>query len=219
MLCETQDPDHRYVSEILLASGLLLKDLSAGPMGPMPIQLHPSGHPINPDLFFVLEQTKTGGLSKFETINEKTLQSKNDLEKLHRKLVFDVVNEVLIQKLELTSSGRHPDYLARSRKLTARFPRGQQLLKELCLVIEQLQDEAGREGNSDVEIRISDEELLRRSEGWVDFDKELPGVVLEVERLIFKDLIDDIVSGETVSTSQSKSSRRPRQQIVKQGYE
>ena len=184
-------------------------------MGPMPIQLHPSGHPINPDLFLVLEQTKTGWLSKPETINEKTLRSKTDQEKLHRKLVFDVVNEVLIQKLELTSSGRHPEHLARPRKLTNRFPSGQQLLKELCLEVEQLQDETARDENSDVGSRISDEEVLRRSEGWADFDEEVPGVVLEIERLMFKDLIDEVVSGEfTVSTSQLKSGSRRRQLIV-----
>lgn len=203
------------MSEILLASGLLLKDLSAGPMGPTPIQLHPSGHPINPDLFLVLEQTKTGWLPKPGTINDNTLQPKIDQEKLHRKLLFDIVNEVLIEKLELTSPGPHSEHFIRSRKLACRFPSGQQLLKELCLEIEKLQANIPRDENCDVEIKMSDEEVLRRSEGWTDFDKEAPGVVLDIERLVFKDLIDEIVCSEAVPASLSKTSRRLRQLFAK----
>lgn len=195
LLCETQNPDHRYVSEILLASGLILEDLSARPTDPVGIKRHPSGHPINPDLFLVLEQTKSGLVSKPE--------------KLHRKLVFDVVNELLNQKLELTSS--NAEWSTQPRKLTRRFPSRQKLLKELCLDIEKLQAENAGDDNSDVEIRISDEEVLHRSEGWIDFDKETPRVVLEIERLIFKDLIDEVVNVEAVSSPQSKRSSRQRQ--------
>ncbi|KAJ6887530.1 hypothetical protein NC652_028709 [Populus alba x Populus x berolinensis] len=50
-LCENPNPDHRYISEILLASGLLLRDLGSGLTT---FQLHPSGYPINPELFMVL---------------------------------------------------------------------------------------------------------------------------------------------------------------------
>ncbi|XP_039131470.1 protein LONGIFOLIA 1-like [Dioscorea cayenensis subsp. rotundata] len=121
LLCDTQKPDHRYVSEILLASSLLMKDLTA-----MPLQLHSSGHPINPDLFLVLEQTKS---------QTNILRPKNDTEKLHRKLIFDVVNEVLVQKLELTSP-----YI-KTRKLSRILPTGQRLLRQVCSEIDQLENE------------------------------------------------------------------------------
>ncbi|KAF8112497.1 hypothetical protein N665_0064s0122 [Sinapis alba] len=86
-LCENNDPntDHRYISEILLASGLLLRDLSSE------FQLHASGHPINPELFLVLEQTKR--------------RSSSGNEKLNRKLVFDAVNETLVKKLAFVEEG------------------------------------------------------------------------------------------------------------------
>ncbi|CAN8234877.1 unnamed protein product [Cochlearia groenlandica] len=96
-LCENADPntDHRYISEILLASGLLLRDLASGLTT---FQLHPSGHPINPELFFVLEQTKGNSATHLLHREESTALNK---EKLNRKLVFDTVNEILVEKLAL----------------------------------------------------------------------------------------------------------------------
>ncbi|XP_017697631.2 protein LONGIFOLIA 1 [Phoenix dactylifera] len=203
-LCEHRSPDQRFVSEILLASGLLMKDISWGPAGPMPNQLHPSGHPINPDLFLVLEQTKSGSFTKLESVHENSLRPKPGPEKLHRKLLFDVVNELLIQKLELTSPGSHPYLMLQARKLAARFHGGQDLLRELCSKIEQLKAESSISDrcNNDSNL-ISGEDVLRQSEGWNEFSAEVPNVVLEIERSIFKDLIDEVVSGEGASSLQT----------------
>ncbi|XP_035838338.1 protein LONGIFOLIA 1-like [Helianthus annuus] len=87
-LCENTKPDDRYISEILLASGLLLRDLGSNLTT---FQFHSSGHPINPELFLVLEQTK------FRNTPEKIIKK----EKFHRKLIFDAVNEILAGKLAL----------------------------------------------------------------------------------------------------------------------
>ncbi|KAJ0963510.1 hypothetical protein J5N97_028632 [Dioscorea zingiberensis] len=200
-LCETQNPDHRYISEILLASGLLMKDLTAGPIGTMPLQLHPSGHPINPDLFLVLEQTKS----------ETALRQKNGPKKLHRKLIFNVVNEVLAQKLELTSPFK------KVRKLSRSLPTGQRLLKEVCLEIDQLQNESSNsEKDGDNDNLISGEEVLRKSVEWQDFGSEVPELVLEIERSIFKELIDEVVCCEADAAAlQAKSHRRRRQLFAK----
>lgn len=164
-LCETQDPDHRYISEILLASGLLFKDFNTGSA---PIKLHPSGHPINPDLFLVLEQTK----NKSESMN-----------KVRRKFLFDAVNEVLVRKLGLYSEGK--------------FPSGQKLLKELCVDVERLQkcDENSNDGTK----------IVGR---WEEMKQELPGLVLDIERSIFKELIDEVVNGEIMASSVLKTRRR-----------
>ncbi|GJT56856.1 longifolia 1-like protein [Tanacetum coccineum] len=40
------------------------------------------------------------------------------------------------------------------------------------------------------------EEVLNRAESWTDYDGELPVIALEVERLIFKDLVNEVVLGE-----------------------
>ncbi|XP_077211302.1 protein LONGIFOLIA 1-like [Tasmannia lanceolata] len=211
-LCENTSPDHRYVSEILLASGLLLRDLASSPT---PIQLHPSGHPINPDLFFVLEQTKANRPSKSEPKYKNDLQLKPDREKLHRKLVFDSVNEILIRKLVLPSQTE--PWLQPEKLTGASTPSGQKLLRELCSEIDRLQayrSEGGHEEDDDGFRSILREDLMRRVESWKDFRREISGVVLDIERLIFKDLVDEIVNGEP-STQRAKPSRRRRQLFVK----
>nr|CAB3452926.1 unnamed protein product [Digitaria exilis] len=43
---------------------------------------------------------------------------------------------------------------------------------------------------------IPDEEILQRLQGWTSFSKELPGMVLEIERSIFKELVDEVVHDE-----------------------
>ncbi|XP_074576385.1 protein LONGIFOLIA 1-like [Curcuma longa] len=192
MLCENQNPDHRYVSEILITSGLLMLDLSSRPKS-MPFQLQPSGHPINPDLFLVLEQTKA--------VKENINQLKVNPEKIHRKLIFDLVNELLIQKLKLGSLGPLPNRHIQARY--GRLPSGQHLLKELCSDIEHLKAESfttDSHGNGDAEL----------SEDWLYSDVELQMVVLEVERSIFRDLIDEVLGGEGAFGFQEKASRKQR---------
>ncbi|KAM0937499.1 putative protein LONGIFOLIA [Dioscorea sansibarensis] len=199
LLCDTQNPDHRYISEILLASSLLMKDLTA-----MPIQLHSSGHPINPDLFFVLEQTKS---------QTNILQPKNDTVKLHRKLIFDMVNEVLVQKLELTSP-----YI-KTGKLSRILPTGQRLLRQVCSEIDQLQNESLKDENSDNndDNFVSGEQVLKRSVEWQHFGSEMQELVLEIERSIFKELIDDVVCCEldAAAALQTKTQRRRKQLFAK----
>ncbi|CAG7899629.1 unnamed protein product, partial [Brassica rapa] len=180
-LCENNDPntDNRYISEILLASGLLLRDLSSESTT---FQLHPSGHPINPELFLVLEQTK--GRSRSSSSNEK----------LNRKLVFDGVNETLVEKLPFK------DPWMKRKVLSA-----QQLLKEVCSEIETVKKQAEKrsdklllEGQQEDFLKcILDEDVTTRSEKWTDFDDDVvPGLVLDIERLLFKDLVSEVVHGE-----------------------
>lgn len=87
-LCETSNPDHRYISEVLVASGFLLRDLNSTLTN---FQLHPLGLPINPQLFLVLEQIKSSTLHGRECSIKKL-----EKDKFHRKLIFDAVNEILV---------------------------------------------------------------------------------------------------------------------------
>ncbi|KAL9337726.1 hypothetical protein Peur_069495 [Populus x canadensis] len=207
-LCENTNPDHRYISEILLASGLLLRDLSSGLSA---FQLHPSGHPINPELFFVLEQTKASNLvSKEECSPGKSFHSKPNPEKFHRKLIFDAVNEILVKKLALVEPS--PEPWLKSDKLAKKTLSAQKLLKELCSEMEQLlvkksecslEEEDGLKG-------ILCYDVMHRSERWIDFHSDTSGVVLDVERLVFKDLVDEIVIGEAAGI-RTKPGRSRRQ--------
>ncbi|CAH1428274.1 unnamed protein product [Lactuca virosa] len=195
-------PDIICSSEILLASGLLLRDLKT-------FQFHSSGHPINPELFLVLEQTKFSNLPKDNCTPEKLLKK----EKLHRKLIFDTVNEVLTGKFGLLVP-------CASFKIVKKTLNAQKLLRDLCLEIEELQVRKKRE---DVSLEEEDdgfksimwEEVLNKAESWTDYDGELPVIALEVERLIFKDLVNEVVLGEAADGRRIKPGRRCRQLFSK----
>ncbi|KAE8672329.1 hypothetical protein F3Y22_tig00111847pilonHSYRG00303 [Hibiscus syriacus] len=212
-LCGNTNPDHRYISEILLASGLLLKDLGSGLTT---FQLHPSGHPINPELFIVLEQTKSSSLLLKETSKTRNIShSKLDHEKFYRKLIFDSVNEILVGKLALFGAFPEPRIIL--GKLAKKSLTAHQLLKELCFEIEQLQSRKAKcelEENEDGLKSILWEDIKNRSENWTDFNGEISGMVLDVERLVFKDLVNEIVIGEEGSL-RAKQSRRRRQLFSK----
>ncbi|XP_061364962.1 protein LONGIFOLIA 2-like [Gastrolobium bilobum] len=204
-LCENTNPDHRYISEILLASGLLLRDLSSELLT---FQYHSSGHPINPELFLVLEQTKVSSLlSKEESSLGKVAFMKLNAEKFHRKLIFDAVNEILGVKL-----GSSPEPWLKPNGLTKKVLSAQKLLKELCFEVEKIQSkkpDCSLEDEGDGLKSILLEDVMHGSERWTDFHGEIPGVVLDVERLIFKDLVDEIVIGEATS-SRVKLGRRKK---------
>ncbi|KAF3524641.1 hypothetical protein F2Q69_00050389 [Brassica cretica] len=55
-----------------------------------------SCHPINPELFFVLEKTKGSSTTHMLLKEESKVLNK---EKLYRTLVFDTVNNILVEKL------------------------------------------------------------------------------------------------------------------------
>ncbi|GKD46968.1 protein longifolia 1 [Tanacetum coccineum] len=183
-------PDDRYIFEILLASGLLLRVLGSSLTT---FEFHSSGHPINPELFLVLEQTKFSNLPKQEPLNKKLLNK----EKFHRKLIFDIVNEVLAKKLALVVPSLKT-FSSKPFKLANKTLNGQKLLRDLCMEIEELLQVKKKK---DVSLHEEDdglktilwEEELNRAESWTDYDGELPVIALELERLIFEDLVNEIV--------------------------
>ncbi|KAH6799125.1 hypothetical protein C2S51_035609 [Perilla frutescens var. frutescens] len=206
-LCENTDPDHRYISEILLASGLLLRDLGSSLID---FQFHASGHPINPELFLVLEQTKASTVLEQECSPEKKTETMMK-GKLRRRPIFDTVNEILARKL--VSAGPSTEPWLRPLKLTRKSLNAQKLLRELCSEIEVLQgrnmkcrsdEEGGR-----WKAVVCKDVMYDQSERWRDYDDEISGaVVLDIERSIFKDLVNEIVMGESAGLKAKPASRR-----------
>ncbi|KAG8388770.1 hypothetical protein BUALT_Bualt02G0159800 [Buddleja alternifolia] len=197
-LCENTDPDNRYVSEILLASGLLLRDLTD-------FQFHKSGHPINPELFLVLEQTKASTSPKPELSTTQSIIR----EKFHRKLIFDSVNEILARKL--CSPVQHSNPWLKPVKLARKTLNTQKLLRELCLEIEGLQANNPKCSSDEEDERwknILCEDVMRQSESWINFDGEISGAVLDIERSIFKDLVNEVVNGESADGLKTKPGKR-----------
>lgn len=174
------NPDHKYIAEILLSTGLL-RDLGSSMTT---IQINPAGLSVNPELYHVLEQDTEFAL---ESLNEKSVKSKTR-EKVQRKLVFDAVSEILLQ-----GSG---DFKSIRNKLGERTMTGEKLLEELCKKLDQQQ---ATPNNSLYDIDDEWTSILRfdimNQRGWKNYSSQLPGLVLDLERMIFKDLIGEIVSG------------------------
>jgi hypothetical protein len=178
-LQEGTNSDHRYISEILLASGLL-RDLDSGSMT---VQLQVSCYPFNYNVLLASEQTKASAGLLNDKQSDKRIIKSESAEKIQRLLIFDIVNEILARKLLLEGP---PQQWFSPNKLPGRKTRGQQLLEELCSEVDQLQN-------------INRwEDLMYQSMDWTDCHSEIPGVVLDVERLIFKDLITEIVYSEGI---------------------
>jgi Domain of unknown function (DUF4378) len=182
-----QNKDHRYIREILAAAGFLDKDLSSFLL---PQQAE---YPINPDLFFVLEQTK----------------SEN---KVHRRLTFDLVNEIVGEKLERSTS----PMMCSELHIYTRKVGGEQLLKELCTELDKIQTRVmkgiasdGADETEEEELEISCEEAFLQMRGWDKFETELQGMVLEIERSVFKDLVDEIIESESLEVIKQRKIRRP----------
>ncbi|KAJ0816618.1 putative protein LONGIFOLIA [Helianthus annuus] len=177
--------DQIYIKEILLASGFLNNLDCATTI----VHLHPTASLINPELFNILEKTK-----------ECTSKSK----KIERKMIFDTINDILAQKLARSASSK----LWTSKK-TSGFLNGEKLLEELCLEIHNLQTNKASDPYDEV-INIVSEDVNNKSEDWDHNCNEIPALVLDIERLIFKDLISEIVNAE-VSGSQERHARHRRQ--------
>uniref|UniRef100_A0A7N0V167 DUF4378 domain-containing protein n=2 Tax=Kalanchoe fedtschenkoi TaxID=63787 RepID=A0A7N0V167_KALFE len=194
LLSENTNPDHRYISEILLASGLLLREFGSNAK---PFQLHPSGNLINPELFNVLEQTKSGA---HQRVNQDI--------KCHRKLIFDAVNEILIKKLASNGSLADCNNTVKPQKLARKALSAQSLMKELCVEMERFQLKKKKKKG---ECKLEDEEegdalrdvlredVMHGSDGWSVFEGGMSEVVLDVERWLFKDLVNEIVISDAVA--------------------
>ncbi|XP_045794456.1 protein LONGIFOLIA 1-like isoform X1 [Trifolium pratense] len=169
-----KNPDHKYISEILIASGLV-SDRNSNQI------LHSHGHLINPKLFFALEQVKT---------NKVHFNIKDDAEKIHRafssekmqrKLIFDVVTDMLVNKLIYQTS---------SRKL-----KGKRLFEELCTEIDELQPPNMNDSNVHEDENLTSllcRDLKNNNTIWTNCGSEKPNIVLDIERSIFKDLITEV---------------------------
>ncbi|XP_076936754.1 protein LONGIFOLIA 1-like [Bidens hawaiensis] len=180
---ESEIGDHVYVEEIILASGCL-KDLDRTTLI---VQLHPTVSLINPGLFHVLEKTKAYTEPADDGYNKSFMRSK-----IRRKMIFDTVNDVVSHELAMLGPlGPHKGRILNEDKL----------LKQLCSGIDGLQNksEIGIYDEEDEVTNIINADVNKRSQDWDDHCHQVPGVVLDIEHLIFKDLISEVVNFQVTS--------------------
>lgn len=166
-------PELDYVRQIFTASGLLQiqEDLSAG--------IYSSGiFPIDTEIFHDLEQQR---------MISTPLADRRDcsLLKQNRWLVFNTVNEILSGKLALSPWIQLANRIGGYNQLS-----GRGLLKQVCTEIEQLRS-MGCGDTCDPLINVLQKDLARCRD---EEGAEMGEVVIDVERKIFRDLIDETVS-------------------------
>ncbi|KAK4271908.1 hypothetical protein QN277_020531 [Acacia crassicarpa] len=185
-LSDSKDPDHKYIYEILFASGLL-----SGPGSSQTLQSSP--HLNGTKLFLALEQIKR----KKRLCNiEDSAKTK---EQVQRKLVLDVIYDILVQKLILESS---PSQWFLQHELVGRKLRGQELLCEICSEFDKLRHENKNASLTNEDENLTSllwEDLMHQPAVRTNNQSEIPDIVLDIERLIFKDLITEVVRGEVAS--------------------
>lgn len=193
--CKSTNADHEYIREILLASGFLKDPDSAIRI----VQLHPTTSLIKPELFHLLDA---------EFHKKNPISKSNDI--IRRKMIFDSLNDILFRKLVVSgSSGLW------TGKRCGRLLNGEKLLKELCSEIDYLQKCSERclyDEDDEVKNLVS-ADVNNNSEDWDKCCYEVPGIVLDIERLIFKDLIDEVVNAEVarhVNAEVASLQDRPR---------
>ncbi|PIM97877.1 hypothetical protein CDL12_29650 [Handroanthus impetiginosus] len=183
----SSNPDHKYITRILLASGLL-EDTNIIPTAD---QLLSSCHLMNPNMFHALEEME----DSTDEANEEPIKKNNQKnlnQKIQRKLVFDTVNEVMVRKI--TSSGL---FIWGRKRMSP-----QRLMKEVYAEMDHLcrmpchnldYDDDRLDG-----LLTADKKY--QADDWTDYRGEFPSLVLDIERLIFKDLINEIVTREVVAS-------------------
>ncbi|KAL8229194.1 hypothetical protein R6Q57_014094 [Mikania cordata] len=130
------------------------------------VHLHSTSSLINPELFYILEQNKEW--------NSRINKSK-------RKMIFDTVNNILIQLLARLA--------CRWRSTSRRIIDAGKLLEELWFEINNLHIKK----TSDLYELIN----IITEDVHADYYHEVPNLVFNIEQLVFNDLITEIVNVAT----------------------
>lgn len=173
-----------------MASGLL-RDLEYSIVS---IQLHQTRLPINPGLFFILEQNKANNVTLLDNKHRGRgfrLQQTTPTEKIRRKLVFDTVNEILAQRFAAEGCTK-PRLTANPLKRMEKISKEEQLLQTMCSEIDRFQQNKSKCILEDDEEDIIWEDLQSQGMNLKDFEGETPGIVLDIERMIFRDLVNEV---------------------------
>ncbi|KAI3704720.1 hypothetical protein L1987_74947 [Smallanthus sonchifolius] len=147
----------------------------------------PRAEPSSRSIYDEIEKRLTK--HKFKTAGKDLRALKQILEAMQKtKKNLESKEHALDNSHKLAMLGRHKGMILNADKL----------VKELCLGIDGLQNksEIGVVSDDDDEvIYIINADVNKRSQDWDEYCNQVPGLVLDIERLIFKDLICEVVNG------------------------
>lgn len=174
----------------------LMRDLDYGSVN---FQLNPAGHLFTRKLFLALEQIKASDRLSNGIQENPQLKCTDSLQ---RRLLFDAVNEVLVEKFVF----QHSNIWLGKRKNNQH-----ELLHGLCSEIDQLQAislSCSSNEKDDGLRHIIGKDLSNQSVVWADGLSDISGVVLDIERLIFKDLVREVALGHVLRVCHASHCRQ-----------
>lgn len=164
-----------YVRDLLVASGLTDAN------GAVMTRWHSPKQPLALSLFEKMEE----GYGKDMGVDQRLSYNS-------RRLLFDRVNEALIDSVGLELNGpkwwKHPDTLSRA----ARSPSGKFLLQRIWALVGKICCSPSDDAQDTLAHRVA-QDLSGKDRWFHDLDMEFELVVHEVERGIFSDLMLDTV--------------------------
>ncbi|XP_077245443.1 zinc finger CCCH domain protein [Tasmannia lanceolata] len=152
-------------------------------------------NPRNSDLFALLE--------KQHFTNSKT-NSSSKASRLHRRVVFETVTEIFERKRHVSP------WQAFSRSVTFAGD-GKQLLCQIWSEVKRIRERDRSEEIGDVICGILVRDMA--GDGWGDPTVEISDAVLDIERLIFKDLIAETIRDFSAFAAKFTASL-PRRKLV-----
>ncbi|KAL3692209.1 hypothetical protein R1sor_005860 [Riccia sorocarpa] len=160
-----------------------------------------SDFPVNPTLFDRLESQERAfawGREKDEELSTKDCPSRSFKQWqslwLHRRLLFDSVNEALSYRLKY----KYPDPWIAKPALRPQ-PKGKHLVKEVYREIREWREETTEDLDT-----IIEKDMSRGSGNWSNLNQEISEIGLEIERNILKGMIEELVV-EMMGVSITKS--------------
>ncbi|KAI3992483.1 hypothetical protein MKX01_022574 [Papaver californicum] len=167
------EADFKYVRHLLKLSGFT----GARCLGTW----HAPDQPLHPSLFEEMEY-----LSLYKT--ECPIGEMNDSNYDHHQLLFDTVNDLLLEIYE-RSFTYWPGPLSRNSS-TRPMPAGYNILKEVWGIISWYLSSQPEEYSSLDYVVTRD---LSRVDGWMNLQMDCDCVGLELEELIFDDLLEEVI--------------------------
>nr|GMD67106.1 protein TRM32-like [Ipomoea batatas] len=169
---EMDDPDLCFVMAILECSGFT-ENFFQGTW-------YSSEQPLNPSVF---EEVESCWDQEFQSSREEICMF------FHHQMLFDLINEVLAQIYDRSFS-YYPAALSSCSRIRS-LPTGKHIIAEVCSSITSMLNLKPEAKQSLDSIVARD---LEKDYGWMNLQTESEFVALEVEGILFEDLLDEILN-------------------------
>lgn len=166
------DPDLCFVMDILECSGFTQNFFQE--------TWYSSEQPLNPSVF---EEVESCWHQEFQSSREEIFMF------FHHQMLFDLINEVLVQIYD-RSFTYYPAALSSCCRIRP-LPSGNRIIAEVCSSISSLLNIKPEAKQSLDSIMARD---LERDYGWMNLQVESEYVALELEGILFDDLLDELLN-------------------------